>query len=146
MSKFDQNRIKHGWEKLCTNKQTDRQTDTTKIMVTWPWTNKFTQSRWIITEVFLITSRLREIAVLIVMHFLPCAIFYAPSLLCQFLNSHQIWNQESSRPVWSQSCNRFDITSCCMQQFSHNRYLVPWKQLACGPRVAVCINTCGLCV
>ena len=28
-----------GWEKLCTNKQqTNRQTDTTKIMVTWPWT------------------------------------------------------------------------------------------------------------
>jgi len=24
MSKFDQNRIKHGWEKLCTNKQTNR--------------------------------------------------------------------------------------------------------------------------
>ena len=24
MSKFDRNRIKHGWEKLCTNKQTDR--------------------------------------------------------------------------------------------------------------------------
>jgi len=35
MSKFDRNRIKHGWEKLCTN----RQTDTTKIMVTCPWTN-----------------------------------------------------------------------------------------------------------
>jgi len=32
MSKFDRNRIKDGWEKLCTNKQTD----TTKIMVTWP--------------------------------------------------------------------------------------------------------------
>ena len=38
MSKFDRNRIKDGWEKLCTNKQTerlrdretDRQTDTTK--------------------------------------------------------------------------------------------------------------------
>jgi len=39
MSKFDRNRIKDGWEKLCRNKQTDRQTDTTKIMVTWPWTN-----------------------------------------------------------------------------------------------------------
>jgi len=43
MSKFDPNRIKDGWEKLCTNKQTKkqtkRQTDTTKIMVTWPWTN-----------------------------------------------------------------------------------------------------------
>jgi len=39
MSKFDRNRIKDGWEKLCTNKQTNRQTDTTKIMVTWPWTN-----------------------------------------------------------------------------------------------------------
>jgi len=30
-------------EKNCTNKQTDRQTDkptdTTKIIVTWPWTN-----------------------------------------------------------------------------------------------------------
>jgi len=26
MSKFDRNRIKDGWEKLCTNKQTDRQT------------------------------------------------------------------------------------------------------------------------
>jgi len=42
MSKFDRNRIKDGWEKLCTDKQTDkhtnRQTDTTKIMVTWPWT------------------------------------------------------------------------------------------------------------
>jgi len=37
MSKFDQNRIKDGWEKL--HKQTHRQTDTTKIMVTWPWTN-----------------------------------------------------------------------------------------------------------
>jgi len=24
MSKFDRNRIKDGWEKLCTNKQTDR--------------------------------------------------------------------------------------------------------------------------
>jgi len=23
-----------------THKQTDRQTDTSKIMVTWPWTNK----------------------------------------------------------------------------------------------------------
>ena len=48
MSKFDRNRIKDGWAKLCTNKhtnkqtdrQTDKQTDTTKIMVTWPWTNK----------------------------------------------------------------------------------------------------------
>ena len=37
MSKFDQNRTKDGWEKL--HKQTDKQTDTTKIMVTWPWTN-----------------------------------------------------------------------------------------------------------
>ena len=41
MSKFDRNRIKDVWEKL--HKQTDRQTDkprdTTKIMVTWPWTN-----------------------------------------------------------------------------------------------------------
>ena len=27
MSKFDRNRIKDGWEKLCTNKQTNRQTD-----------------------------------------------------------------------------------------------------------------------
>jgi len=27
MSKFDRNRVKDGWEKLCTNKQTDRQTD-----------------------------------------------------------------------------------------------------------------------
>jgi len=35
MSKFDRNRIKDGWKKLCTNKQTD----TMKIMVTWPWTN-----------------------------------------------------------------------------------------------------------
>jgi len=26
MSKFDQNRIKDGWEKLCTNKQTNQQT------------------------------------------------------------------------------------------------------------------------
>ena len=39
MSKFDRNRIKDGWEKLCTNKQTDKPTDTMKIMVTWPWTN-----------------------------------------------------------------------------------------------------------
>jgi len=39
MSKFDRNRIKDGWEKLCTNKQTDKPTDTTEIMVTWPWTN-----------------------------------------------------------------------------------------------------------
>jgi len=30
---------KDGWEKLCTNKQTDKPTDTTKIMVTWPWSN-----------------------------------------------------------------------------------------------------------
>jgi len=36
MSKFDQNRIKDGSEKFCTNKQTDKPTDTTKIMVTWP--------------------------------------------------------------------------------------------------------------
>ena len=27
MSKFDRNRTKDGWEKLCTNKQTDKQTD-----------------------------------------------------------------------------------------------------------------------
>jgi len=27
-------------EKNCTNKQTDDPTDTTKIMVTWPWTNQ----------------------------------------------------------------------------------------------------------
>jgi len=27
MSKFDRNRIKNGWEKLCTNKQTNRQTN-----------------------------------------------------------------------------------------------------------------------
>jgi len=39
MSKFDRNWIKDGWEKLCTNKQTDKPTDTTKIMVTWLWTN-----------------------------------------------------------------------------------------------------------
>jgi len=38
MSKFDRNRIKDGWEKPCTNKQTDKQTDTTIIMVTRPWT------------------------------------------------------------------------------------------------------------
>jgi len=30
-------------EKLCTNKQTNKQTDTTKIMVTWPWTKIHTQ-------------------------------------------------------------------------------------------------------
>jgi len=29
-------------EKLCTNKQTDKLTDTTKIMVTWPRTNILT--------------------------------------------------------------------------------------------------------
>jgi len=34
-SKSDQRR----WEKLCTNKQTDRHTDTTKTMVIWPRTN-----------------------------------------------------------------------------------------------------------
>jgi len=39
MSKFDRNRIKDGWEKLSTNRQTDKLTDTTKITVTWPWTN-----------------------------------------------------------------------------------------------------------
>jgi len=39
MSKFDRNRIKDSREKLCTNKQTDKPTDTMKIMVTWPWTN-----------------------------------------------------------------------------------------------------------
>jgi len=39
MSKFDRNWIEDSWEKLCTNKQTDKPTDTTKIMVTWPWTN-----------------------------------------------------------------------------------------------------------
>jgi len=38
MSKFDQNRIKDSLEKTL-HKQTDTQTDTTKIMVTWPWTN-----------------------------------------------------------------------------------------------------------
>jgi len=27
MSKFDQDRIKDGWEKLCTNKQTNKQTN-----------------------------------------------------------------------------------------------------------------------
>ena len=27
MSKFDRNRIKDGWEKVCTNKQTNKQTD-----------------------------------------------------------------------------------------------------------------------
>jgi len=27
MSKFDRNRIKDGWEKLCTNKHTNKQTD-----------------------------------------------------------------------------------------------------------------------
>ena len=37
MSKFDQNRIKDGWEKTL-HKQTNKPTDTTKIMVTWPWT------------------------------------------------------------------------------------------------------------
>jgi len=26
MSKFDRNRIKNGWEKLCTDKQTNQQT------------------------------------------------------------------------------------------------------------------------
>jgi len=46
MSKFDQNRIKDGWEKLCTNKQTNKQRNKqTKnqqtIMVTWPWTKKW---------------------------------------------------------------------------------------------------------
>jgi len=40
MSKFDRNRIKDGWDKLCTNKQTDKPTDTTKIMAAWPWTKK----------------------------------------------------------------------------------------------------------
>jgi len=45
MSKFDRNRIKDGWEKLCTNKQTNRQTDTTKIMVTWPWTRNRVPSK-----------------------------------------------------------------------------------------------------
>jgi len=37
--------VEDGWEKLYTNKHTDRQTnrqiDTTKIMVTWPWTKKY---------------------------------------------------------------------------------------------------------
>ena len=39
MSKVDRNRIKNGWENsVQANRQTKRQTDTTKIMVTWPWT------------------------------------------------------------------------------------------------------------
>jgi len=44
-SKSDQRRL----TKLCTNKQTNRQTDTTKIMVTWPWTNsrqKVNRLKW----------------------------------------------------------------------------------------------------
>jgi len=45
MSKFDRNAIKDGWEKLCTNKQTDKPTDTTKIMVTWPWTNDWAKKQ-----------------------------------------------------------------------------------------------------
>jgi len=32
-------------KKLCTNKLTDRQTDTTKIMVTWSWINMHQTSR-----------------------------------------------------------------------------------------------------
>jgi len=39
MSKFDRNRIKDGEKNSAqTNRQTDKPTDTTKIMVTWPWT------------------------------------------------------------------------------------------------------------
>ena len=45
MFKFDQNRIKDGWEKLCTDKQTNKPTDTTKIMVTWPWTKNGFQNK-----------------------------------------------------------------------------------------------------
>jgi len=37
MSKFDRNRIKTAEKNSA---QTNRQTDTTKIMVTWPWTKK----------------------------------------------------------------------------------------------------------
>jgi len=33
-------------DKNCTNKQTNRQTDTTKIMVTWPWTSYYCSSGW----------------------------------------------------------------------------------------------------
>jgi len=47
MSKFDQNRIKDGWEKL------HKPTDTTKIMATWPWTNI---NKWL-----KITTRRRKI-------------------------------------------------------------------------------------
>ena len=36
-SKSDQRQLRKTAQ---TNRQTDRQTDTTKIMVTWPWTNK----------------------------------------------------------------------------------------------------------
>jgi len=33
-------------EKNCTNTQTDKPTDTTKIMVTWPWTNYYYAQLW----------------------------------------------------------------------------------------------------
>jgi len=48
MSYFYGNRIKDGWEKLHkqtknkqTNRQADKPTDTTKIMVTWLWIKKY---------------------------------------------------------------------------------------------------------
>jgi len=39
-SKLDQRRLRK-----TLHKQTDRQTDTTKILVTWPWTNRKPQTR-----------------------------------------------------------------------------------------------------
>jgi len=56
-------------------------------------------------------------------------------ILNQFLSHDQMWDQESSRPVWSQSCNRFDIILCCLQRFSYERYWYHRKHLACGPDV-----------
>jgi len=64
MSKFDRNRIKDGWEKLCTNKQTnrqtDRQTDTTKIMVTWPLTNIYLPTYTRCPEIHIYAPKIRE--------------------------------------------------------------------------------------
>ena len=96
MSKFHRNRIKDGWEKL------HKQTDTTKIMVTWPWTNYCHDGTGIYIVVSFGPFLLRKkIAVMVLVSFFHECLS-TPSRGARYGQLRQWWGCDLDRPLHAQ--------------------------------------------